>query len=916
MFKCNVCGCASCHPGVTEEVFQVGEQHVMVEAIPARICDRCGEANFSSETAEHVRKLLHGRRAPKKRSRWVSLPTCEGEMEGSPPLGAWREGIGMNGRFVFGFLCLLSYAASSFAVPPDITSFANGSIVWSNSAPNGYSSVEWASSLTGTWYRTWQWLRDIEATPGEMQREVPMFYRVAWSANPSTSSPPSDVSSFIATPMDGRIGLSWSVPIFSGLLGVRIVRDTAWYPSGPSDGQVVYEGGGNSSVDNQTVNGVAYYYKAFTYTVSDDFSMGVVAAAVPADMTPPANVSGLTAVAGDHQVSLHWQNPVGPDFVGVKIVRTTVTPPTGPNSGTTVYSGLGTNAVDTGLSNGTVCYYKAYSFDIAANYSTGSSALATPMNTLPPDNVGGFTATSGNERTILNWNSPSGGDYLGVRIQRKTGGNPSNSTDGVTVYTGSSRPVTNLNLINGTEYFFTAFSYDEIPNYSSGVSTSTIPADVTPPGNVTGFSVVPVSGGILLNWTNPPDADFAGVRIQRKTVGYPTNSADGFNVYLGSGTNIVDSPMTPGVNTNFYRVFPFDEVPNYLSSATGILVRTPNVTGFRAVAGDQQVILSWTNPVGGNFAGVQIQRNVGITPSGPTDGQTIYAGTGTSVTNAGLVNQATYFFGAFCYDATPNYAAGVTTSSVPADTTSPGNVTQVSATPSNGTVQLLWTNPGDADFAGTRIQRKVASAPTNFADGVTVYDNLGTSYLDQGLVNGSNYFYRLFAHDEVPVYASGVAVTSMPLRILFTETFEDAGGWTDHTNTQWSQTASSGGWSAAGSSSTYGFFAISSAGNAHSGSRYLKSYGGIDYLYLPPIDNPAEIRVWCRTLGFATSESFSLQYFDGFSWYTSGSVTINGDVYTNVVFRPLLMGHPGQQLRLQTSFDSLYFDDIQVLVAP
>ena len=47
------------------------------------------------------------------------------------------------------------------AAPPAITSFDNGTVVWTNSTAIGYCMVEWVPSVTGSWARSWQGLFDI-----------------------------------------------------------------------------------------------------------------------------------------------------------------------------------------------------------------------------------------------------------------------------------------------------------------------------------------------------------------------------------------------------------------------------------------------------------------------------------------------------------------------------------------------------------------------------------------------------------------------------------------------------------------------------------------------------------------------------------------------------------------------------------
>ena len=66
MFKCHVCDHGAAPPKFVSEVFTVEGQCVMVEHIPSQVCERCGEATFSRETTEKIRKLAHGEGQPLK----------------------------------------------------------------------------------------------------------------------------------------------------------------------------------------------------------------------------------------------------------------------------------------------------------------------------------------------------------------------------------------------------------------------------------------------------------------------------------------------------------------------------------------------------------------------------------------------------------------------------------------------------------------------------------------------------------------------------------------------------------------------------------------------------------------------------------------------------------------------------------
>jgi len=78
-------------------------------------------------------------------------------------------------------LVILTASAACFSARAQsnavITSFSgNGVLTWT--APeNGVYSVEWASSLTGAWHRTWD-MADMAVSAGSQTNHVPMFYRI------------------------------------------------------------------------------------------------------------------------------------------------------------------------------------------------------------------------------------------------------------------------------------------------------------------------------------------------------------------------------------------------------------------------------------------------------------------------------------------------------------------------------------------------------------------------------------------------------------------------------------------------------------------------------------------------------------------------------------------------------------------
>jgi len=61
-----VCGSTNSKEIFVDEVFLIDHRHILVERIPATVCDRCGEKVFSRETTEKIRRMVHGESKPVK----------------------------------------------------------------------------------------------------------------------------------------------------------------------------------------------------------------------------------------------------------------------------------------------------------------------------------------------------------------------------------------------------------------------------------------------------------------------------------------------------------------------------------------------------------------------------------------------------------------------------------------------------------------------------------------------------------------------------------------------------------------------------------------------------------------------------------------------------------------------------------
>lgn len=139
-----------------------------------------------------------------------------------------------------------------------------------------------------------------------------------------------------------------------------------------------------------------------------------------------------------------------------------------------------------GLANDTLIHYRVRSADAGGNTAVSSDFSFRTLDLSPPAPVTAFAVSAGDGQNTLAWTNPATADFAGTIIRYSTGGYPASPGEGALLCDrkatpGSSDAFTHTGLSNGTTYYYVAFAYDEVPNFSAVAQTLAVPHETRPP---------------------------------------------------------------------------------------------------------------------------------------------------------------------------------------------------------------------------------------------------------------------------------------------------------------------------------------------------------------------------------------------------------------------------------------------------
>ena len=552
------------------------------------------------------------------------------------------------------------------------------------------------------------------------------------AATVRTETLPAAPTNLWPAPGDGEVTLSWTDPDSDTITSYQVSTD----------------GGGNFTVidsndiiENDTDNTLEHTVTGLTngtqYTLAlrarNASGPGRASTATATPRAPPAAPTGLSATAGDGQVTLSWTNP-GDNTIRKYQYST--------DGGGTFHhmnrsSWATTTHTVTGLSNGTQ-YTLALRAVNAFGDGPASTATAMPLWAAPAN----LSATPGDRQVTLTWTDPGDSTITKYQVSTDGGvtfidiGGSNSATTANTVTHLSGAPATRLS--NGTTYTL-ALRAANASAHGAASSATTRPLWPAP----TNLAADPGDGEAILQW-DTGDALITDYRVHWQATSSgatPEISPEISDVTAGSGltTTATIEDLTNGTEYTF-TVQAVDKsgspavITGLPSSTTATPAPVPDgPANLSATARSQEVGLTWDGSADSTITKYQVSTDSG-TNFADIEGSSA-ATTATTVT--GLTNGTAYTLAVRAVNDSGEGAAPRVTATPlwPAPT---GLV----AVPNNGQVKLQW----DRGVPGITKYHVLTEGPgTDINTLVPAGSGTKTTVTDTGLTNGAEYTFTVRA---------------------------------------------------------------------------------------------------------------------------------------------------------------------------
>ena len=553
------------------------------------------------------------------------------------------------------------------------------------------------------------------------------------AATVTAATLPAAPTNLLPVPGDRAVTLSWSNPGGDTITSHEVSTD-----GGTTFSDIPNSAHGQTNATGYTVpgltNGTEYTFKL---RARNNSGPGRASTATATPRAPPAAPTGLSATAGDGQVTLSWTNP-GDNTIRKYQYSTdgggTFNHMNGSSYTTTTH-------IVTGLSNGT-----AYTLALRAVNAIGegpaSTANARPLWGAPAN----LSATLGDRQVTLTWTDPNDSTITNYQVSTDggatftdiSGSGADTTTTTVTHLSGA--PATRLS--NGTTYTLELRAANASA-HGAAASATARPLWPAP----TNLAADPGNGQAILQW-DTGDASITDYRVhwQATNSGATPEISD---VTAGSGltTTTTISPLTNGTEYTF-TVQAVDKsgstavITGLPSSATATPAPVPDgPANLLATARSQEVGLTWDGSADSTITKYQVSTGSG-TNFADIEGSSA-ATTATTVTSLSNGTAYTLAVRAVNDSGKGPWSDNVTATPI-AKPDAPVNFKATRGS-NGGEVALTWDDPNNDTITGYQYRQKRGSGA--FGDWVDIggSDKDTLTHTVTGLSNGREYTFELRA---------------------------------------------------------------------------------------------------------------------------------------------------------------------------
>ena len=277
-------------------------------------------------------------------------------------------------------------------------------------------------------------------------------------------------SNLTITTYQNQLNITWDNATTGDVTQTNVVRyKTTGYPTGVTDGTLLYNGSTNSTTLPNYTPGTTYYFTVWTYIQASGSPLlfQYSDSGDSNSSTAPTKPTNLVVTQfNESHITLGWTKGTG----STVITRNTTSYPSTPDSGTKVYNSTGQSYNDVGLIPSTTYYYRAWNWN-GTGYSDGYVNVTQTTSPQYPRNVtSDVTVTGGSTMDIqIDWDIGTGANRTVIR--RSYSSQPVLPTDGTSIYNDTGTTHTDTGITEPP--YYTLFSYNTSTGlYSRGVNVS------------------------------------------------------------------------------------------------------------------------------------------------------------------------------------------------------------------------------------------------------------------------------------------------------------------------------------------------------------------------------------------------------------------------------------------------------------